>query len=237
VVWESVRAAVGELVAVTGRDRLDVLDAGGGTGGFAVPLAELGHAVTVVDASPDSLAALDRRAAEASVANRVRAVQGDAMTLLDVVEPATFDLVICHSVLEVVDDPSVALASVVACLRQGGLVSIVAANRWAVVLHRALAGRFDEAVQAVHDPLGRYAANDPTPRRFDAHDLEVLVMGAGLAVASMHGARVFADLLPGGVFDSDPQAIEALIALESAAAAVPAFRDIATQLHVVARRD
>ena len=46
------------LIDATGRDQLDVLDAGGGTGGFAVPLAELGHRVTVVDASPDSLLSL-----------------------------------------------------------------------------------------------------------------------------------------------------------------------------------
>ena len=53
VVWRSVRSLLIDLVDVTGRDQLDVLDAGGGTGGFAVPLAELGHHVTVVDASTD----------------------------------------------------------------------------------------------------------------------------------------------------------------------------------------
>ena len=36
----------------------DVVDLGGGTGGFAVRLAESGHRVRVVDPSPDALAAL-----------------------------------------------------------------------------------------------------------------------------------------------------------------------------------
>ena len=53
-----------------GRRAGDVLDIGGGTGGFAVRVAELGHRVTVVDPSPDALAALDRRAAESGVADR-----------------------------------------------------------------------------------------------------------------------------------------------------------------------
>ena len=44
----------------------DVLDIGGGTGGFAVRVAELGHRVPVVDPSPDALASLDRRAREAA---------------------------------------------------------------------------------------------------------------------------------------------------------------------------
>ena len=43
----------------------DVVDIGGGTGGSAVRLAAAGHRVTVVDPSPDALAALARRAREA----------------------------------------------------------------------------------------------------------------------------------------------------------------------------
>jgi len=236
VVWRSVRSLLIDLVDVTGRDQLDVLDAGGGTGGFAVPLAELGHHVTVVDASPDSLAALVRRAADAGVTDRIRSVQGDAASLLDVVAPASFDLVLLHSVLEIVDDPAAALAAVGGVLRPGGMVSVVAANRLAAVLHRAAAGRFDEALYALRDPLGRYSATDPAPRRFALTDLEALFAAAGLTVVATHGSRVFADLIPGGSLDADPAAVEALIALEIEASEVPAFRDIATQLHVVGRR-
>ena len=64
----------------------DVLDIGGGTGGFAVRVAELGHRVRVVDPSPDALAALDRRARESEV--EVEGQQGDLSSLLDVVDPA-----------------------------------------------------------------------------------------------------------------------------------------------------
>ncbi|MGZ6791503.1 MAG: methyltransferase domain-containing protein, partial [Mycobacteriales bacterium] len=62
VVWEVLSAVLHE--EDPRGSGLVVVDAGGGTGGFAVPLAELGHRVTVVDPSPDSLAALQRRAAE-----------------------------------------------------------------------------------------------------------------------------------------------------------------------------
>ena len=63
----------------------DVLDIGGGTGGLAVRVGALGHRVTVVDPSPDALAALDRRAREHDVA--VTGRQGDLSSLLDVVGP------------------------------------------------------------------------------------------------------------------------------------------------------
>src|SRR5438093_6565955 len=84
VVWEVLRGTLDRL-APDGT-ALRVLDAGGGTGGFAVPLAELGHDVTVVDPSPDSLAALERRAAETGTSGHVHGVQGDAAGVADVVQ-------------------------------------------------------------------------------------------------------------------------------------------------------
>ena len=77
VVLDVLQTVVSSLAGQTGRAALDIVDAGGGTGGFAVPLASLGHHVTVVDPSPDSLAAAQRRAAEQNVP--LRAVQGDQL--------------------------------------------------------------------------------------------------------------------------------------------------------------
>ena len=143
VVWDVLRGVLTARAAGTGRDRLDVIDAGGGTGGFAVPLAALGHSVTVVDPSPDSLAAAQRRAAEADV--RISAVQGDAAGLDSVVGEGAADLVICHSVLEYVDSPADALAAIARVLRPGGTVSVLAASVAAAILHRAVSGRFADA--------------------------------------------------------------------------------------------
>ena len=72
----SVQALAADRQQALGRP-LRVLDLGGGTGGLAVPLAEQGHHVTVVDPSPDALASLSRRVADAGVADRVTAVQGE----------------------------------------------------------------------------------------------------------------------------------------------------------------
>jgi S-adenosylmethionine-dependent methyltransferase len=100
VVRETLDTLLAEQAEALGRSTLQVVDVGGGTGGLAVPLAELGHSVTVVDPSPDALAALQRRAADAGVAGRVRAEQGDAGALAPVVGVASADLLLCHGVLE-----------------------------------------------------------------------------------------------------------------------------------------
>src|SRR5262249_58959385 len=111
-------AGAGSRAADTGRACLDIVDAGGGTGGFAVPLASLGHSVTVIDPSPDSLAAAQRRAAEQNVP--LRAVQGEAADLAVLAGEQSADLVLCHSVLEYVDSPTAAMAAIPAVLRPGG---------------------------------------------------------------------------------------------------------------------
>ncbi len=233
VVWEVLSAVLAETDPHGAG--LDVLDAGGGTGGFAVPLARAGHRVTVVDPSPDSLAALQRRAAEAGLAERVAGLQGDLDDLPDLVAPASADLLLCHSVLEVVDDPAEALARAAGVLRPGGRLSLLVANRFAVVLARAMAGRPDEAARVLTDPDGRWGPADGLRRRFTADGLSVLVAGAGLVVEQVHGVRVVADLVPSAVLDAEPGAAAALLALERALSDRPPFRDVATQLHLLAR--
>ncbi|MFJ9561690.1 methyltransferase domain-containing protein [Streptomyces fuscichromogenes] len=233
VVWEVLQDALDRRVKATGRDVLDVLDTGGGSGNFAVPLARLGHRVTVVDPSPNALFALERRVAEAGVADRVKGVQGDVLGLFDVVERGGHDVVLCHGVLEHVDDPAEGVRNTVAALRSEGVLSLLAAGLGGAVVARALAGHFKEAKQALESPDGRWGSGDPMPRRFTAEQLAGLVEDAGLAVAAVHGVRVFADLVPGVLVDTEPGALDALLKLEAAAAELPAFQALATQLHVL----
>ena len=221
-----------ELERHAGRE-LTVLDVGGGTGGFAVPLAEAGHTVTVVDASPDALAALTRRAADARVGERVRAVQGDGDALTGLVAPASVDLILCHAVLEVVDDPAGVVAAIAAALRPGGAVSLLVAGRAAAVLGRALNGHLDTAAALLDDPDGSAGPRDTLRRRYDAETAAALLTAAGLTVEETHGVRVLADLLPAAVAEADPQAI---LDLELALSARPPYRDLASQLHLFARR-
>ena len=74
------------------------------------------------------------------------------------------------------------------------------------------------------------------PRRFSVEQLSRLVTDTGLEVAAVHGVRVFADLVPGGLVDTEPGAVDALLKLEAAAAELPAFHSVATQLHLLAER-
>lgn len=233
VIWDYLLAAVDGLAGNRGAVR--VLDAGGGSGGFAVPLAELGYDVTVVDPSPDSLAALERRAAETGTQSRVHALQGDAAGLRDLVPGGAFDLVLCHNVLEVVDDPAEAIEAIAGMLRVGGLASVLATNRIAAVVARVAAGRLGEARHLLDDPAGSAGAGDPLTRRFTLVELQLLLESAGLHPRTVHGVRVFTDTVPPALLD-DPHAVDDLVALEREAAERADYLPVATQLHVLAER-
>jgi S-adenosylmethionine-dependent methyltransferase len=232
VVWEALTAELARL-AEEFVEPLNIVDAGGGTGGAAVPLARLGHRVTVVDSSPDSQAALERRAAEAGV--RVNAVQGDAEGLRELLPEASAHLVLVHNVVEHVDDPLTALRDVVSITQPRGAVSVLATNAVAAVLHRALAGHLADALALLQSNEGRWGPSDPMPRRYTAEQLTALVREAGLEVHELRGVRILGDLLPGRVFE-DPQTPDTLLAVEKAASAHAELSRIATQLHVMARR-
>ncbi len=234
VVWGALRGAAAARAQQTGREHLDIVDVGGGTGGFAVPLACLGHRVTVVDPSPDSLAAAQRRAAEKGVP--LVAIQGDVTDLQGIAGEASADLVLCHSVLEYVDDVGAAMATIARVLRPGAVVSVLAGGAIAAAIHRALAGHFNEARALLLSSGSAAADGSAPPRRFTMSALTALIEKAGLHPGAAHGIRVFADLVPSAFVDADPGAGAALLALEQAAAEHPALRDIATQLHVFGYR-
>ena len=239
-IWAAL-APVAEAGAV-----LRVLDVGGGSGMFAVPLAQLGHQVTVIDPSADALATLHRRADTAGVGMRVRGLQGDGDQMHAVLHQAaggaspapgsspdsSFDLVLCHSVLEVVDDPVSTLAEIAGLLRPGGQLSVATANRAGAVLARAVGGHPREARALLADTDPAPGRARPARRRFDPPELLDLVAGAGLLPGEWRGVSVVADLL-GASSGADPDAVRDL---ELALAGTSPYRDVATGLHVLATR-
>ncbi len=228
MVWQGLSQRLETL-----RPGSEVLDVGGGTGGFAVRVAELGHQVTVVDPSPDALAILARRSAETHVADQVRGVQGDLSQLGDLVlagEVATeFDLVLCHGVLEVLEDPAAALQALAQRLRPGGVLSLLVAQRHAAVVARASAGHLAQA-------LATLRGGHETARRFTVAEISELLDQAGLGETTMHAVRVFTDLVPSTLVDLEPGAAGLLAELEHEVAQRPEYLALATQVHALARR-
>ena len=95
-----------------------------------------------------------------------RAVQGDLACLLDAGHAAGADLVLCHGVLEVVDDPAAALAAIREVLRPGGRLSLLVAQRHAAVIARAMAGHVAQALALLDDA---HSSRADRPHRAPVH--------------------------------------------------------------------
>ena len=228
VVWEALRPVLDGTAAG------DVLDIGGGTGGFAVRVAELGHRVPVVDPSPDALAALDRRARESGVADRVTGLQGDLSTLLDVTGPG--------------QRRRGALPRRARGRRRPGRRARhdrrgAAPRRRAQPARRPAARRGGRPGDGRPLPAGHGAARLHRRRpagaghRFTREELAALLAAAGLD-ARPRSTRSGSSPTwsPAPCSTSSPAPPQALVELEQAVAERPEYLPLATQLHVLAQR-
>jgi SAM-dependent methyltransferase len=237
VVWNALREVLEDLPRPA-----SVVDIGGGTGGFAVRVAELGHRVVVVDPSPDALATLSRRADESGVADLVTGRQGDLDDLPDLLDrdggtdgPGGADVVLCHGVLEILADPAAALAALAGVLRPGGTLSLLVNQRHAAVVARAMAGHFVTA-RSLLDGADGIEGAEGGPHRFTADEVTATLAEAGFDTRSMHAVRVFVDLVPSSLVDLEPGAAQALVELEQAVSTRPEYLALATQIHTLATR-
>ena len=108
-------------LVLAGRSRLDVLDAGCGTGFLSLELAARGHRVTGIDFAPAMLAEARRKAAEQHAA--VRFEEGDAEQLP--FAAGSFDLVISRHVLWTLPHPEAAIDEWLRVLRLGGRLAVI----------------------------------------------------------------------------------------------------------------
>ncbi|PPK64615.1 class I SAM-dependent methyltransferase [Actinokineospora auranticolor] len=106
---------------LTGPSR--VLDVAGGRGDDGVPLAELGHEVTILDPAGAMLA--DALAHAYTRGVTVLVVQATAEDAPDLFRAADFDVVLCHDLLHYAEDPVSLLRAATAPLRAGGLLSVI----------------------------------------------------------------------------------------------------------------
>ncbi|MFQ3250722.1 MAG: S-adenosylmethionine-dependent methyltransferase [Glaciecola sp.] len=116
---------------------LNVLDAGGGTGVMSLAFAEAGHHVTLCDGSEEVLEIAKKRLADVP---NTSIAQQDILSLDD---SESFELVLCHAVLEWVQEPLKIIDKLFSQLSVGGRLSLSFFNRDAALFNNAIWGNFD----------------------------------------------------------------------------------------------
>jgi S-adenosylmethionine-dependent methyltransferase len=185
------------LPATLPGNSLRVLDVGSGTGVTAVRLARLGMQVTLLDSSPSMLEIAKRAAEDEGLTDKIVLQQGDAERLADF--PAeSFDVILCHNVLEYLDDPITVLRGAARALRDSSaILSVLVRNRAGEVFKSAVQkGDLAVAESSLTAEWGEESLYRGRIRLFTPDSLHAMLEAASLGVIGERGVRVVSDYLP-----------------------------------------
>jgi S-adenosylmethionine-dependent methyltransferase len=175
---------------------LRILDVGGGNGGDAIPLAMQGHSVTLVDYSEKMLDEARKRAEAHDVGDNLQIHQSDLTELPILFPNPEFDVVLCHNVVQYVEDVSTTLKSVSAPLKHGGIVSVASVNRYSEAFQAALLRLdLDEASSKLDAHETFTPGFKTTVHRFAAEELFEPLNAAGCTVLGHYGVRCLMDYM------------------------------------------
>jgi S-adenosylmethionine-dependent methyltransferase len=217
---------------------LKVLDAGGGTGSYALPLAQQGHWVCLLDFSAQMLAIAQQKAEQLdpSLLGRMDFRHAPVEEIPRLFHPEHFDLILCHTLLEYVSEPWEVLWSLTTVLRPGGLISLLFANPYADPLRWALTrGDLEKARLALCEQVSSADLFGLPRRTFPAEMVQETMNQAGVEVVAEYGVRIFADYLPAEKL-ADPEFLACLLDLEMAAGSLHPYRLIARYTHLLGRK-
>lgn len=211
---------------------LRVLDVGCGPGEMAVRMAQKGHHVTGIDFSPGMLEEAEKRARLSGVC-----IDFLGCDLKDIPRHFdAFDLLMCHCVMEYLDDPILAIKAMSEVLVPGGLLSLLISNPNARVLKTAIidlnprdALRGFERVSHVNKIF-----ESPT-RIYGRSFFEQALANSGLSIVEYYGVRIFTDYID-NVKTYEEEFFADLLELEMAFCQKEPFRDIANYYHLIAIR-
>jgi S-adenosylmethionine-dependent methyltransferase len=216
---------------------LRILDAGGGNGLDSIPLAEQGHRVDLVDYSREMLAEAERQASLVQAHERVNIHYANVQDLPQLFPQAEFDLVLCHNVLQYVEDVRGLLKNLAACLKPGGLLSVVSINRYSIAYRAALpGGNLTEALEKIDvREMQAFVFNTPMVN-YSAEEVGAMLQQAGYRVEQDYGIRCICDYWEDNQLKFDPVVFQQLERLEFALAEKYPYKLLARYFQVIARK-
>lgn len=216
---------------------LRILDAGGGNGLDSIPLAEWGHHVDIVDYSSEMLETALVRANEVGAQDRITVHQADVREIGRLFPESCFDLVLCHNVIQYVEDVPDLLKKLAAVLKVGGSMSIVSINRFSIPYHAAfLDDNLAEAFERLDARRVKARIFDATMTNYSAAEMSDMLIDAGLAVEQDYGVRCMADYWGNNERKSTPAIFEQIERLELALTDRYPYKLLARYYQILARK-
>ena len=157
-------------------------------------------------------------------------IHGDAARLSEFADN-TFDMVICHNVLEYIDNKQQVLAELCRILKPNGMLSIVKHNRAGRVMQMAVLLDDLEKTNALLDGQNSTASKFGVIRYYENEQISAWV--PALKLASFFGIRTFWDLQQNQEKHASEEWQDRMLQLELRVSQMDAYREIAFFHHLL----
>ena len=209
---------------------LEILDVGAGQGQFALQLASQGHQLTLTDVSQEMLERA-QMAANTLALNYLPCFEViDLWSLAKRNNQAQYDVVMCHAVLEWLEEPLLAIDALSRLVKPGGYLSLLFYNVHGLVFKNLLRANYKKVI--AKDVRGQKGSLTPiNPQNPD--DIIAQLLLNGMKVRCHSGVRVFHDYIFNREDRSrDPEKMQAL---ELDLSRKEPYRGLGRYVHVMAQ--
>ena len=209
-----------------------ILDAGGGQGQFSLQLAQAGHRVVICDISAEMLKLAQEKVDQLGVADRVQLIHCAIQDLPQYlsVEHQQFDFVICHAVIEWMQEPQMLLPSLLRYLKPEGYLSLTFYNVHSLIYKNLLRTNFKKIIGKDYGG----SAGSLTPiNPLEPQQVLSWVADLQLQLLSHSGIRVFHDY----IFNEEHREREpqTLVAMELEFSQQEPYRSLGRYMHLLLR--
>ena len=202
-----------------------ILDFGSGEGITANHFAKKND-VTAIEPSEEMLS-------NAWKDNEYNQIVGD-VNALSVFNDETFDIIICHNVLEYIDDKEAVVKALARVLKKDGILSIAKHNRAGRVMQMAVLLDDFEKTNALLDGENSTASKFGAIRYYEDND--IIKRASELTVSEVFGIRTFWDLQQNQEKHGDEDWQDKMMQLEMRVARISEYRDIAFFHHILLKK-
>jgi S-adenosylmethionine-dependent methyltransferase len=217
---------------------LHILDAGGGNGLDALPLAAQGHFVEIVDYSQEMLADVQNQAAHFDVQKQVMTHLADVRNLSGLFPKASFDLILCHNVLQYMDDVPELFMVFSELLKPGGMISVVSINRYSVPYQAAFfEHNLTEALAQLETRTLKAKIFDSDITSYCADEIIEMMRNVGILTEKDYGIRCICDYWGDNEQKLVPEIFAQIEKLELALTELHPYKLLARYFQVIGRKN
>lgn len=156
------------------------------------------------------------------------------VSALSVFNDEAFDIIICHNVLEYIDDKETVVKALARVLKKDGILSIAKHNRAGRVMQMAVLLDDFEKANALLDGENSTASKFGAIRYYE--DKDILKWEPGLKITEVFGIRTFWDLQQNQEKHGNEEWQDKMMQLEMRVAQIPEYRNVAFFHHLMLKK-